>query len=138
MTTSIPRNDYLEALGIPEFLYTSEASIKPDKVLSKCLIVETTNENSFCQSGETQELLDKMLSSINLSLNDVTCLSIKYSDLEGITHEYPAQAVLIMGDYTGPQKDNIFITHHPKDIIVNANLKRQVWETLKKLKKCLK
>ncbi len=138
MTTSIPINDYLEALGIPEFLYTSESSVKPEKALSKCLIIETTSENSFCQSGETQELLDKMLSAINLSLNDVTCLSIKYSDLEGITNEYPAQAVLIMGDYTGPQKDNIFITHHPKDIIVNANLKRQVWETLKKLKKCLK
>ena len=138
MTTPIPRNDYLEALGIPEFLYTSDASIKPDKKLSKCLILETTTDNSFCQSGETQELLDKMLSAINLSLNDVTCLSIKYSDLEEITNEYPAQAVLIMGDYTGPQKDNIFITHHPKDIIVNATLKRQAWETLKKLKKCLK
>ena len=138
MTTSIPRNDYLEALGIPEFLYTSESSVKPEKALSKCLIIETTSENSFCHSGETQELLDKMLSAINLSLNDVTCLSIKSCDLEVITSEYPVQAVLIMGDYTGPQKDNIFITHHPKDIIVNANLKRQVWETLKKLKKCLK
>ncbi len=138
MTASIPRNDYLEALGIPEFLYTSEASIKPDKVLSKCLIVETTNENSFCQSGETQELLDKMLFAIDLSLNDVTCLSIKSSDLEKLTSEYPAQAVLIMGNYTGPQKGNLFITHHPKDIIADANLKKEAWETLKKLKKCHK
>ena len=138
MTTSIPRNDYLEALGIPEFLYTSEASIKPDKELSKCLILETTTDNSFCQSGETQELLGKMLSAIDLSLNDVTCLSIKSSDLEKLTSEYPAQAVLIMGNYTGPQKGNLFITHHPKDIIADASLKREVWETLKKLKKCLK
>ncbi len=137
MTTSISRNDYLEALGIPEFLYTSEASIKPDKEITKCLILETTTDNSFCQSGETQELLGKMLSAIYLSLNDVTCLSIKSSDLEKLS-EYPAQAVLIMGNYTNPQKGNIFITHHPKDIIADASLKREVWETLKKLKKCLK
>ena len=138
MTMSIPRNDYLEALGIPEFLYTREASIKPDKAFSKCLVLEITNESSFCQSGETQELLGKMLSAIGLSLNDVTCLSIQSSDLERLTSEYLAQAVLIMGDYIGPEKDNIFITHHPRDIIVNASLKREAWETLKKLKKCLK
>ena len=138
MTTSIPRNDYLEALGIPEFLYTSESSIKPAKELAKCLILETTTDNSFCQSGDTQELLGKMLSAIGLSSNDVTCLSIKSSDLENLTSEYPAQAVLIMGDYTGQQKGNIFITHHPKDIIADASLKREAWETLKKLKKCLK
>ena len=138
MTTSITRNDYLEALAIPEFLYTREVTPNTDKAASKCLILETTTNNSFCQSGETQELLDKMLSAIGLSLNDVTCLSIKSSDLELVINEYPAQAVLIMGDYTDPQQDHIFNTHHPKDIITNTSLKREAWETLKRLKKCLK
>ena len=138
MTTSIPRSDYLEALAIPEFLYISEVAPNTDKAASKCLILETTTQNSFCQPGETQELLDKMLSAIGLSLNDATCLSIKSSDLEQVINEYPAQAVLIMGDYTGPQQDHIFNTQHPKDIIANTSLKREAWETLKKLKKCLK
>ncbi len=31
-----------------------------------------------------------------------------------------------------------FIAHHPSEILVNEQLKRETWEILKKIKACLK
>jgi len=131
------RNDYLEALDIPEFLYNKNDSIPRTKISVQCLLVETSPEKSFCEPGDSKNLLVKMLSSIGLSLNNTTSISIQSSDLERSIKSHPARVILVMGESINSKSDNLFSTHHPRDILKNPVLKREVWEVLKKVKKCL-
>jgi len=131
------RHDYLETLGIPEFLYNKNDSISRTEIIIQCLLVETSPEKSFCEQGDTKNLLVKMLSSIGLSLNNTTSISIQSEDLEENMKAYPARVVLVMGESINLKSDNLFSTHHPRDILKNPALKREVWEVLKKVKKCL-
>ena len=131
------RNEYLDALGIPEFLYNKNNSIPRDEISVQCLVVETSPEKSFCEPGDTKNLLAKMLSSIGLSLKNTTSISIQSSDLEKSIKNHPARVILVMGESINSKSDNLFSTHHPRDILKNPVLKREVWEVLKKVKKCL-
>ena len=131
------RNDYLEALDIPEFLYKKSDSTPRTKISVQCLLVETSPEKSFCEPGDSKNLLAKMLSSIGLSLKNTTSISIQSSDLEESIKSHPARVVLVMGESTNSKSDNLFSTYHPRDILKNPALKREVWEVLKKVKKCL-
>ena len=131
------RNDYLEALDIPEFLYNKNDSIPRAEIILQCLLVETSTEKSFCEPGDTKNLLVKMLSSIGLSLNNTTSISIQSGDLEESIKSHSARVVLVMGETINSKSDNLFSTHHPRDILKNPALKREVWEVLKKVKKCL-
>ena len=131
------RNEYLEALDIPEFLYNKNDSIPRAKIGVQCLLVETSPERSFCEPGDTKNLLAKMLSSIGLSLNNTTSISIQSGDLEKSIKSHPAKVVLVMGKSINYKSDNLFYTYHPRDILKNPALKREVWEILKKVKKCL-
>ena len=131
------RNEYLEALDIPEFLYNNNDSIPRVEISVQCLLVETNPEKSFCEPGDTKTLLAKMLSSIGLSLKNTTSISIQSSDLEESIKSHPARVVLVMGESTNSKSDNLFSTYHPRDILKNPALKREVWEVLKKVKKCL-
>ena len=131
------RNDYLEALDIPEFLYNKNDSISRAEIIVQCLLVETSPEKSFCEPGDTKNLLVKMLSSIGLSLNNTTSISIQSEDLEENIKAHPARVVLVMGDSINSKSNNLFFTHHPRDILKNPALKREAWETLKKVKQCL-
>ncbi len=72
------RKKYLEALGIPDFLYSSLSNELPKKF--KLLVIEQDSEESFCQLGASQDLLFKMLASIGLGLNecDLICLVYVY------------------------------------------------------------
>jgi hypothetical protein len=131
------RNDYLEALDIPEFLYNKNDSIPRTKTSVQCLLVETSPERSFCEPGDTKNLLAKMLASIGVSLNNTTSISIQSDDIEEGIKTNPARIVLVMGESINSKSDNLFSTHHPRDILRNPALKREVWEVLKKVKKCL-
>ena len=131
------RNEYLEALDIPEFLYNKNDSIPMTEISVQCLLVETSSESSFCEPGDTKNLLAKMLTSIGLSLNNTTSISIQSGDLEKSIKTHPARIVLVMGESINLKSDNLFSTHHPRDILKNPVLKREVWEVLKKVKKCL-
>ena len=131
------RNEYLEALDIPEFLYNKNDSIPRDEISVQCLVVETSPEKSFCEPGDTKNLLAKMLSSIGLSLKNTTSISIQSSDLEKSIKNHPARVILVMGESINSKSDNLFSTHHPRDILKNPVLKREAWEVLKKVKKCL-
>ena len=131
------RNDYLEALDIPEFLYNKNDSIPRAEIIVQCLLVETSPEKSFCEPGDTKNLLVKMLSSIGLSLNNTTSISIQSGDLEESIKTHPARVVLVMGESINSKSDNLFSTYHPRDILKNPALKREAWEVLKKVKKCL-
>ena len=131
------RNEYLDALGIPEFLYNKNNSIPRDEISVQCLVVETSPEKSFCEPGDTKNLLAKMLSSIGLSLKNTTSISIQSSDLEKSIKNHPARVILVMGESINSKSDNLFSTHHPRDILKNTVLKREAWEVLKKVKKCL-
>ena len=135
--TSELRNDYLEALGIPEFFHTKNDSAPSTKTRVQCLLVETSTEKSFCEPGDTKNLLVKMLSSIGLSLNNTTSISIQSEDLEENIKAHPARVVLVMGDSINSKSNNLFFTHHPRDILKNPALKREAWEALKKVKQCL-
>ena len=131
------RNDYLEALDIPEFLYNKNDSIPNAEISVQCLLVETSPERSFCEPGDSKNLLVKMLSSIGLSLKNTTSISIQSSDLEESIQSHPAKVILVMGESINSKSDNLFSTHHPRDILKNPVLKREAWEVLKKVKKCL-
>jgi hypothetical protein len=135
--TSELRSEYLEALDIPEFLYNKNDSIPRTKISVQCLLVETSPERSFCEPGDSKNLLVKMLSSIGLSLNNTTSISIQSSDLESSIKSHPARVILVMGESINSKSDNLFSTHHPRDILKNPVLKREAWEVLKKVKKCL-
>jgi len=131
------RNKYLEALDIPEFLYNKNDSIPRIEIRAQCLLVETSPEKSFCEPGDSKNLLAKMLFSIGLSLNNTTSISIQSGDLEESIKTHTARVVLVMGESINSKSDNLFSTHHPRDILKNPALKREVWEVLKKVKKCL-
>ena len=118
------RNDYLEALDIPEFLYNKNDSISSTKISVQCLLIETSPERSFCEPGDTKNLLAKMLSSIGLSLNNTTSISIQSGDLEESIKTHSARGVLVMGVSINSKSDNLFSTHHPRDILKNPALKR--------------
>jgi len=131
------RNDYLEALNIPEFLYNKNDASPRTKTSVKCLLVETSPEESFCEPGDSKNLLVKMLSSIDLSLNNTISISIQSSDLKESIKNHRARTVLVMGESIISNSDNLFSIHHPRDILKNPSLKREAWEVLKRLKKCL-
>ena len=132
------RNDYLEALNIPEFFCTKNDSAPRTKTSVQCLLLETSPEESFCESGDSKDLLTSMLSSIGLSLNNTTSISIHPGDLEESIKNHPASVVLVMGESINSMSDNLFFTHHPRDILKNPALKREAWEVLKRVKKCLR
>ena len=73
------RNKYLEALGIPDFLFSSVSNELPNKF--KLLVIEQDSEESFCQSGASQDLLFKMLASIGLGLNECKLISLAKSEI---------------------------------------------------------
>ena len=131
------RNEYLEALDIPEFLYNKNDSIPMTEISVQCLLVETSPESSFCEPGDTKNLLAKMLASIGLSLHNTASISIQSGDLEESIKSHTARVVLVMGESINSKSDNLFSTHHPRDILKNPALKREAWEVLKKVKKCL-
>ena len=132
------RDKYLEALGIPDFLY---ASVSPEGSAHdkfKLLVVELDSQGSFCQAGASQDLLFKMLASIGLSLNDCNLLSVSKSEVDTVIQQYASDLILVMDSSISLEGRSLFVTHHPKDIIEDPKLKRDSWEVLKQVKLCLK
>jgi hypothetical protein len=134
------RSRYLEALGVPEFLYAEEKSedIDAQKITTLCLVIETQNSRSFCQTGKYQDFLLKMLAAIGLQQQDVNLISINADDLSRTLGQYNAKTVLLMSKDLKPSSEQHFIAHHPSKILVDEQLKRETWEVLKKMKACLK
>ncbi|BAS67577.1 DNA polymerase III subunit psi [Bathymodiolus septemdierum thioautotrophic gill symbiont] len=140
------RSDYLEALGVPYFLYAdtdvagATQKTSAPKVLVKidtqCLVVESQNSHSFCQTGKTQDFLFKMLTAIGLKVDDVQCVST--NDLSSTLEKYNAKTVLLMGSNLQSSSTQHFSTHHPSEILAKEFLKREAWEVLKKVQACLK
>ena len=132
------RNEYLEALGIPDFLYSKIELKNSSEPLLKLLIVEVGAQDSFCSKGDSQNLLIKMLASIDLSIKSAQLVSLEKNLIDEYIKNNPSEAVMIMGSYYESIKSDIFLMHHPRDILKNSSLKRESWEILKKVKKCLK
>ena len=130
------RRNYLEALGIPDFLYSSVGSEAIEN--AKLLVLEVGSEDSFCESGASQDLLFKMLASIGLSLNECDLISIDKSDINLFIQDHSSDLMLIMDSSFSVTGESLFVTHHPKDIIEDPKLKRDSWEILKQVKLCLK
>ena len=132
------RNDYLEALGIPDFLYSKVDSTSSISSPLSIMVLELSSKDSFCEAGKTRDLLVKMLASIGLDLNSVHLASIEKSNLDSFIADNPAQVVLVMDSTFKSDKPSLFSTYHPRDVIKDSNLKRETWEILKKVKQCLK
>ena len=132
------RNDYLEALGIPDFLYSKVDSTYSISSPLSIMVLELSSKDSFCEAGKTRDLLVKMLASIGLDLNSVHLASIEKSNLDSFIADNPAQVVLVMDSTFKSDKSSLFSTYHPRDVIKDSNLKRETWEILKKVKQCLK
>ena len=132
------RDKYLEALGIPDFLYASVSPEGSAQEKFKLLVVELDSQGSFCQAGASQDLLFKMLASIGLSLNDCNLLSVNKSEVDKVIQKHSSNLILVMDSSISLEGRTLFVTHHPKDIINNPKLKRDSWEVLKQVKLCLK
>lgn len=132
------RNDYLEALGIPDFLYSKVDSTSSISSPLSIIVLELSSKDSFCEAGKTRDLLVKMLASIGLDLNSVHLASIEKSNLDSFIADNPAQVVLVMDSTFKSDKSSLFSTYHPRDVIKDSHLKRETWEILKKVKQCLK
>ena len=132
------RNDYLEALGIPDFLYSKVDSTSSISSPLSIMVLELSSKDSFCEAGKTRDLLVKMLASIGLDLNSVHLASIEKSNLYSFIADNPAQVVLVMDSTFKSDKSSLFSTYHPRDVIKDSHLKRETWEILKKVKQCLK
>ena len=132
------RNEYLEALGIPDFLYSKIESKNSSETLLKLLIVEVGAQNSFCSKGDSQDLLLKMLASIDLSIKSAQLVSLEKNLIDEHIKNNPSEAVLLMGSSYKSTKSDIFLIHHPRDILKDSSLKRESWVILKKVKQCLK
>jgi hypothetical protein len=132
------RNDYLEALGIPDFLYSKVDSTSSITSPLSIMVLELSSKDSFCEAGKTRDLLVKMLASIGLDLNSVHLASIEKSNLDSFIADNPAQVVLVMDSTFKSDKSSLFSTYHPRDVIKDSHLKRETWEILKKVKQCLK
>lgn len=138
--SEVLRSRYLEALGVPEFLYAEEKfeDIDAQKITTLCLVIETQNSRSFCQAGKYQDFLLKMLGAIGLHQEDVTCISIDTDDLSRTLGQYNAKTVLLMSKDLKPSSEQHFVAHHPSEVLVSEQLKRETWEVLKQIKACLK
>ncbi len=132
------RNDYLEALGIPDFLYSKVDSTSSISSPISIMVLELSSKDSFCEAGKTRDLLVKMLASIDLDLNSAHLASIEKSNLDSFIADNPAQVVLVMDSTFKSDKSSLFSTYHPRDVIKDSHLKRETWEILKKVKQCLK
>ena len=132
------RNDYLEALGIPDFFYSKVDSTSSISSPLSIMVLELSSKDSFCEAGKTRDLLVKMLASIGLDLNSVHLASIEKSNLDSFIADNPAQVVLVMDSTFKSDKSSLFSTYHPRDVIKDSHLKRETWEILKKVKQCLK
>lgn len=132
------RQDYLKALGIPGFLYVTNESNKAISEPVKCLVIETGKEHSFCRSGHCYDLLEKMLGAIGLPMSEVKCVCATKNTLSSVIENNPANAILIMDKTLKSTLDHVFTTFHPHEIFTNPTLKREAWEVLKEIKKCLK
>ena len=62
------RSRYLEALGVPGFLYAEDKleDLDAKKTSTLCLVIETQNSRSFCQAGKYQDFLLKNLDTFQL------------------------------------------------------------------------
>jgi len=132
------RSEYLEALGIPDFLYSKIKPKKTPVLLLKILVVEVGSQESFCIKGDSQKLLIKMLASIDFDIKNAHLVSLDKIQIDEYIKNNPAEVVVVMDSSYEPSKPAIFLMHHPRDILKNSNLKRESWEVLKKVKKCLK
>jgi hypothetical protein len=134
------RSHYLEAFGMPKFLHTQLEThdLNVPKIDTQCLVIETKNPHSFCQTGKTQDFLFKMLGAIGLEESDIKCISINTDDLNQTLKQYNANIVLLMSASLKPFSYKHFASHHPSEVLANEELKRETWEMLKKVKQCLK
>ena len=132
------RDKYLEALGIPDFLYSSDSLSVSTQDKFKLLVVEIDSQGSFCQAGASQDLLFKMLASIGLGLSECNLLTISKSEIDTLIQDNSKDLILVMDSSISFEGKTLFVTHHPKDIINNPKLKRDSWEVLKQVKLCLK
>jgi hypothetical protein len=134
------RSRYLEALGVPDFLYAEDKTedLNVQKISTNCLVIETQNSRSFCQAGKYQDFLLKMLDAIGLQQEDVNFISISVDDLSRTLGQYNAKTVLLMSKGLNPSSEQHFVAHHPSEVLMNEQLKRETWEVLKKIKACLK
>ncbi|CAC9446022.1 hypothetical protein BSPLISOX_906 [uncultured Gammaproteobacteria bacterium] len=139
--SQLERSDYLAAFGVPAFLYvesTDAIEVSTQKICTPCLVIETQNAHSFCQTGKVQDFLFKMLGAIGLEKANIKCITINALDLEHTLGQYDAKTVLLMSKGLSSDVQAHFFTHHPSEILVNETFKREAWEVLKQLQQCLK
>ncbi|HIB97486.1 hypothetical protein [Candidatus Thioglobus sp.] len=133
------RSQYLNALNIPEYLHhAKENPAKQVKLTSiKCLVVEMDTQDSICNTGEAQVFLFKMLGAIGLQEDQVACIKATPDTLIQKISTYDASVILLTDQRLTLTKKSVFNMLHPSEVLKNDQFKREAWEVLKQVKKCL-
>ncbi|HIB30956.1 MAG TPA: hypothetical protein EYO25_03110 [Candidatus Thioglobus sp.] len=133
------RSQYLNALNIPEYLHCAkENPVKQVKLTSiKCLVVEMDTQDSICNTGEAQVFLFKMLGAIGLQEDQVACIKATPDTLIQKISTYDASVILLTDQRLTLTKKSVFNMLHPSEVLKNDQFKREAWEMLKQVKKCL-
>ncbi len=133
------RSQYLNALNIPEYLHhAKENPVKQVKLTSiKCLVVEMDTQDSICNTGEAQVFLFKMLGAIGLQEDQSACIKATPDTLIQKISTFDATVILLTDQRLTLTKKGVFNMLHPSEVLKNDQFKREAWEVLKQVKKCL-
>ncbi len=134
----------LRYFAIPKWLakeFLEKTDAIDNKPTIKCLLVEDKNNtNHKCQKNKTQkELLAKMLSAININIDDFKCIAIDITSLDNTNYEnllssYKTSVIVLLANNSKCSANNVFLCPHPYNILQDTTLKRLAWNVLQKIK----
>jgi hypothetical protein len=130
------RAHYLTELGIPEYLHAVKKS-SVQIIKTRCLLVESKKTRSIFQTDAERDFLYKMLDAIGLKKQDVILIQSTENEVFQVINGYQAKAILLLDAGFSLDLSSSFLMPHPSEILNNEQLKREAWEVLKKVKKCL-
>lgn len=121
--------EYLTELELSNFEF-SDLIIAP-KIIVKYLILENKDHKSFCIDGNERNLLIKILTAINVNIND--CICLQTTDFNQTLNDYDYQKAIIFDNHF-KVSNNQFATYHPAKMLENPILKKNAWSILQKIK----
>ena len=126
---------YLEELGIDAELVKlvcGTQSTSEDKQ-SIVIIEDISYANSINSTGSERELFKKMMTAIDIGLDNVSIQSMDINQLKDNISKLNKNLTLLVGSFSN--NEELLSIPHPEEIKKDEQLKRVAWETLKKFQK---
>jgi hypothetical protein len=130
---------HFSALGLANYLLPKAEGCRTVNIKTKirCLVLENPQTEGVCTSKKSLDFLLKMLGAIGLDTTEVAYCECNKTQVKKTLEKYETIVVLLLGGGFKPEQENQFCLPHPSDIFQNENLKREAWESLKKVKEWL-